>query len=321
MTHRFAAPIAVLAVLAALSLSSTSCGGGGGPVSPPSTLPPTTPPTTLAPPPPVSSCPIGPGNPYASCDRTTPSLLAQVETAMDTLVQQRPQLFDLSEELVAGTRAYRVLDREGYLEGLVSTLRAAGLCAERDVDDPAQAQIFVKDSNTSSEEFDVLLGNGFMRRGGGSYRTTCVPAAFPVARTADDPPVGSGCYRPFPPEINRMNCKVHIPGADVTILDSTPIVLDPLYCAAVGYPDRPDCPIRHEGSIDRVACENWRAGVAADTGRPGPTWRKEDGSFCTGPASGCENGVSQYQLLVYRNGKYTVCAQTGRCCTVNVETF
>ncbi|HEX9189370.1 MAG TPA: hypothetical protein VGB87_19990, partial [Vicinamibacteria bacterium] len=193
MTHRFAAPIAVLAVLAT-SLSGSSCGGGGGPVSPPSTLPPTTPPTTL-PPPPVSSCPIGQGNPYASCDRTTPALLPQVESAMDTLLQQRPQLFDLSEELAPGTRAYRVLDREGYLEGLVSTLRTAGLCAERDVDDPAQSQIFVKDSNTSSEEFDVLLSSGFMRRGGGSYRATCVPAAFPVTRSQDDPPVGSGCYR------------------------------------------------------------------------------------------------------------------------------
>lgn len=207
------------------------------------------------------------------------------------------------------------------MAGLVATLRAMGLCAESDVDDSSQSLLLVKDSNELSEEFDVLLSNGFMRRGGGSYRATCLPASFPASRSPDSPPEGSGCYRPFPPPIQRMNCKVHIPGGDVTVLDSTPIVLDPLYCAAVGYPDRPDCPIRPEGTADRVACENWRAGTAADTGRPGPTWRKEDGSFCSGSASGCENGVTQYQLLVYRNGKYTVCAQTGSCCTVNVETF
>lgn len=135
------------------------------------------------------------------------------------------------------------------------------------------------------------------------------------------PQVESAMDTLIPPEIHRMNCKVHIPGGEVTVLDSTPIVLDPLYCAAVGYPDRPDCPIRPEGTSDRVACENWRAGTAADTGRPGPTWRKEDGTFCTGSESGCQNGVTQYQLLVYRNGKYAVCAQTGSCCTVTVETF
>jgi hypothetical protein len=60
-------------------------------------------------------------------------------------------------------------------------------------------------------------------------------------------------------------------------------------------------------------------GTAADTGRVGPTWRKADGSFCTGPDSGCQHGEdSQYQLYVYRSGTYTVCAKTGNCCSVEV---
>ena len=321
MTRRqLAVYVAAIAVLVSTALLGSSC-GGGGPVSPPSTLPPTTPPTTVATPPPVGSCPLGQGNPYANCDKATTTLLPQVESAMDALIEKSPQLFDLSEELAPGTRIYRVLDKDGYMAGLVATLQGMGLCAESDVDDSSQSLLLVKDSNELSEEFDVLLSNGFMRRGGGSYRATCMPASFPASRSPDSPPEGSGCYRPFPPEIHHMNCKVHIPGGDYATLDSTPIVSDPLYCAAVGYPDRPDCPIRPEGSVDRVACENWRAGFAADTGRPGPTWRKEDGSFCTDSASGCQNGITQYQLLVYRNGKYTVCAQTGTCCTVTVERF
>jgi hypothetical protein len=88
-----------------------------------------------------------------------------MEEAMDLLVQQKPQIFDLSQEVAPGTKSYRVLDREAYMEGLVANLRAAGLCAERDPDDGEQETIRAKDSSEFSENFDVLLSNGFMRRG------------------------------------------------------------------------------------------------------------------------------------------------------------
>jgi len=54
---------------------------------------------------------------------------------MDLLIQQKPQIFDLNDEYAPGTRAYKVLDKEAYLEGLVANLRATGLCSERDADD------------------------------------------------------------------------------------------------------------------------------------------------------------------------------------------
>jgi hypothetical protein len=215
-----------------------------------------------------------------------------------------------------------VLDEDAYFDGVVANLVAAGLCAERDVDDPYQQTIFVKDSNSFSEEFDLVLSTGHMRRGLGAYRTTCSPAAFPVERTADAPPVGSGCFRPYPPPVSRFNCKVHLKGDGYHTLDSTPIVgPDVFYCAAIGYTDgRAICPIRPEGTPDRAACENWRVGKAADTGRAGPTWRKADGSFCTGAASGCANHPdNQYQLRAYQAGRYTVSAENGASCTVDVE--
>jgi hypothetical protein len=38
----------------------------------------------------------------------------------------------------------------------------------------------VKDSDASSEDYDLLLSNWHLRRGEGSYRSTCTPASFPL---------------------------------------------------------------------------------------------------------------------------------------------
>jgi hypothetical protein len=243
-----------------------------------------------------------------------------MESAMDLLVQQKPQLFDLADEYASGSAAYRVKDKEAYMVGLVANLRAAGLCSERDADDAALETIRVKNTSEFSEDFDVLLASGHMRRGNGMYRQTCTPSAFPVDRGADAPPVGSGCGRPYPPPVTRFNCKVHLKSNEFYTLDSTPIVgPDMDYCALIGYTDsRSLCPVRPEGAPDRVACENWRVGKAKDTGRIGPTWRKADGSFCTGPESGCANHPdNQYQLFTYRSGTYTVEAENGASCSVS----
>ena len=319
-------PAAAVSVAGAIALLTLSCGGSGSPVS-------STPVTTIAtqptPTPPTSgvgdtfsdaSCPLGKGDVNASCTRGSAAILDEMETAMDLLVQQKPQLFDLNDEVAAGTRAYKVLDKEKYLDGLVANLRAAGLCSERDADDALLETIRVKRSGDFSEDYDVLLASGHMRRGAGAYRQTCSPSSFPVDRSADAPPIGSGCGRPYPPPVTRLNCKLHLRGTEFYTLDSTPIVgPDVAYCASIGYTDgRSLCPVRMENSADRVACENWRVGKAKDIGRPGPTWTKADGSFCTGPASGCQNHPdSQYQLFTYASGTYTVTAENGASCTVS----
>jgi hypothetical protein len=265
-----------------------------------------------------ASCSLGKGDVNAECSRRGEALLGEVEAAMELLIQQKPQVFDLNDEYAPGTRAYKVLDREAYMNGLVANLRAAGLCSERDPDDALQQTIRAKNASEFSEDYDVILSSGHMRRGSGAYRQTCTPSSFPVERTADAPPIGSGCGRPYPPPVTRFNCKVHLKGPVYT-LDSTPLVgPDPGYCASIGFPDRAICPVRPEGTPDRVACEDWLVGKARDTGRPGPTWTKADGSYCTGPDSGCENHPdTQYQLLSYRSGTYTVTAENGASCTVS----
>jgi hypothetical protein len=100
-----------------------------------------------------------------------------METAIDRLVRESPGLFNLQEEAGENTGQYRVLAAEEYLDGLVGSLRAAGLCAERTVD---RERVVVKSSNAFSEEWDVLSSSAFVRRGRSSYRQTCAPAVFPV---------------------------------------------------------------------------------------------------------------------------------------------
>ena len=133
----------------------------------------------------ANSCPIGKGNPDAACAKGSPQLLAAVESAIDRLVRERPELFNLQEESVAGTGQYRVLDKEAYLEGVIANLRAAGMCAGRSLD---LERVQVKSTNAASEEFDIWTSSGFVRRGGAAYRQTCTPAAFPLEARARSSP-------------------------------------------------------------------------------------------------------------------------------------
>jgi len=313
--------VAVLAAFAAFVMAS--CGGGGSPSgSTPSTTPapqptPTTPPASSNPG--ATGCPLGEGSADTDCAKASSRLADALVSAVDQLVKAKPEIFDKTDEAGAGTGQYRVLEKEAYLNGLVANLTAAGYCAQRDPDDYAYERLQVKSENGFSETFDVLTSSGFVRRAG-SYLETCSPASFPVGR-GDLPLAGSGCGAPYPPPISRMNCKVHLFAADIHTLDSTPLVgPDAEYCARVGFTDgRSVCAVRPETSPERTSCEAWRVGNARDTGRPGPTWTV-NGQFCTGKASGCENHpTNQYGLLVYVAARYTVCAQNGACCTVEVQ--
>ena len=312
--------------MAALTLAiiGISCGGQDSPST-------STTPTTVAPvptPTPVvgggavaATCSIGPGDPNAECrPRPRPSLISSVESAIDLLIEQKPQIFNLNDVYRGTTRGYMVLDREAYVNGLVAHLQSEGLCAENDPDDALLQSIRVKNANAYSEDFDLLMSTGHMRRGKDMYRQTCVPSAFPVDRPANAPPVGTGCYTPYPPPITRFNCKVHFKGKEFYTLDSTPLVGPDLeYCASIGFSGRTLCPVRPEGAPDRVGCENWRVGKAKDTGRYGPTWTKADGSYCTGFESGCANSPDgQYQLWAYQGGTYTATAENGAECKVEV---
>jgi hypothetical protein len=166
--------------------------------------------------------------------------------------------------------------------------------------------------------------------GGGAPTTPATPVPTPIPAPTPDPnvpPADSGCGQPYPPKLSRLSAKVHLKDKDYWTLDATPqIGPNGDYCAAIGFTDgRLFCPVRPEGAPDRAACENWRIGIAKDTGKPGPTWTftPPDGTqtYCTGPDSGCEHNDNPFQMNAYKGGIYQVCAADppGLCDQVNVE--
>jgi hypothetical protein len=172
--------------------------------------------------------------------------------------------------------------------------------------------------------------------GGGAAGPTApptpVPTPVPVPSATPDPdvpPAGSACGKPYPPPISRMKVKIHLKDSkDYWTIDSTPLVgPDAGYCLSVGFTDgRAICPLRFEGAADRGACEEWRVGIAQDTGQPGPTWTFID--YATGKASYCSSAPDapcdhhpngKFSLKAFRGGLYRVCTEQGACAEVDVD--
>ena len=115
-----------------------------------------------------ASCSLGKGDVHATCAapaRGSSRLLQHVESAIDLLVREKPQLVDVGSQSPANTNQYRVLDVDGYLDAVVTNLQRQGLCAERDPDDLGSRRILAKDGNDFSEGFSILTDRGFMQRG------------------------------------------------------------------------------------------------------------------------------------------------------------
>lgn len=322
--RRLLQPLALVAFGAAVVVIP-SCGGGGTP-SNPSTSPTPTPTPSSGGGGTSASCNIGPGSADAECAKSGAKLWPQLETAMDLTVEQRPAVVDKNDVAVQGTNLYKVKDKAAFLDTTIDNLRKAGLCAQRDPTDYLYERIQLKNDNGYSETYDVVSSDDYIRRGNGTYFETCTPSSFPVDLGTSVPPAGSGCGAPYPPEIHRFRVKVHLQNQDTATLDATPLVLDPQYCALIGFTDgRVECPVRVEGSPERIPCENFAVGNAQDSGRAGPTWNRvtdenQAGALCTGKASGCANhDTNQYALYAYTAGWYRACGKNGACGSVYVE--
>lgn len=175
---------------ALLCLTLLSCGGGGAPSSP-STPPPTTPPTTTPPAlvnPPLSiTCnllAIPPTGGLEKCRNEGPDFLDAVGQAIDTLIAQQPQIFDLNK--AAGPGGYLVVSEGAYFVGVIQNLDKQGYCGGL-----YGEELAVTNSRGFSENYDILDSRRFARRGSNSYRSTCTPAAY----TTEKPPAGNtpGC--------------------------------------------------------------------------------------------------------------------------------
>ena len=296
-----------------LALLALACGHGGSPSSS-STPAPSPSPTPAGPV--AASCPFGKGTVQTQCSRGVGTvLLPQVEAAIEQVAQQTSGILDAKDQDPPGSGQYRIIDPRRFIDAVVGNLQATGLCAQADYDYPFD-RVNVKNSNDFSEQFNFGMSSGHVRRGGPAFRESCSPAAFPVDPDPSWPPSGSGCGKPYPPPIDHFNSKIWQPGREYVTFDSTPVVgPDGEYCRLAGFSDgRVYCPVRSEGSNERVACEAWRVGKAKDTGRDGPTWTL-NGELCLGIAvNGCENHTdNQYKLFAAKNGVYKMCGQSGAC--------
>jgi hypothetical protein len=117
-------------------------------------------------------CSLPPSNPASPLCTSDPGhLLGSVEAAITTATQRHPALFDFADKRCDD--CYKVLDASGYYSAVRAELASRGICTLSDME-----EIGAKDSNDSSEQFDILLASGHIRRGPGAYRGICYPAIF-----------------------------------------------------------------------------------------------------------------------------------------------
>jgi hypothetical protein len=94
-----------------------------------------------------------------------------METAITAVTTSHPEYFDLKDKKCDD--CYYVENVDGYLNGVIKQLNKQGICAMYDGEEMA-----VKSLNKFSEQWDILLASGHIRRGPGAYRGVCRPALF-----------------------------------------------------------------------------------------------------------------------------------------------
>jgi hypothetical protein len=118
-----------------------------------------------------AGCALPPSSEVA-CGRPDPHFLGDVEAALDQVMKQRPELFDFGQT-ASGTDWPVVKDMTAYHLALVDALIPKGYCGKFDGE-----EIQLKRSNELSEHYDVNYADRYVRRGPGSFRSSCYPAAF-----------------------------------------------------------------------------------------------------------------------------------------------
>jgi hypothetical protein len=95
-----------------------------------------------------------------------------VEQAIDAAIRKYPSLFDMKDSRCP-QGCPRILNSDGYWDAVTAEIRRLGYCAVNDGEELA-----VKNTNSWNDQYDVISGDFYVRRGAGSYRSTCHPAWF-----------------------------------------------------------------------------------------------------------------------------------------------
>jgi hypothetical protein len=129
-------------------------------------------PTPAPPLPQTPGCSLPPSKEKA-CGREEQSrYLGVVDAAINQAVREHPEFFNLGDTQ-RGTDWYRVVNSAAYFSTVVANVSKDGRCAMFDGE-----ELVVKGDDQFSEHFDIYTADGYIRRGEGSYRSSCYPAAF-----------------------------------------------------------------------------------------------------------------------------------------------
>jgi hypothetical protein len=119
------------------------------------------------------SCALPPGQFNENCTMQTQSFLNRVEAAIDEVIAGNPQFFNLTRTRGGCANCYEVVNPTGYVNAVARAITRNGVCGYYDGEELA-----VKNSNAFNDQYDILTSDGFIRRQGGAYRSTCRPAWF-----------------------------------------------------------------------------------------------------------------------------------------------
>lgn len=121
---------------------------------------------------PTPGCRLAPSR-SLTCTRELPSrYILDVDRAIDKVAREHPEVFDFNR-VQPGTPWFKIVDFDRYFVLMVEAMQSFGYCSIYDGEELA-----VKTDNGFNEQFDIFAGDGFVRRGEGSYRSTCYPATF-----------------------------------------------------------------------------------------------------------------------------------------------
>jgi hypothetical protein len=160
--------------LLVVAATAAACGGGSSSPAAPatpvaaSTPTPTPTPSLTA----LYGCPL-PTMPNlgTTCPKEKPILGDYVTDAIDKVIREHPEYFDLND--ASGGGSFKVLDRSRYIGAVVANIRARSVCAIEE-----KEEIALKTTNQYNEQYNIWTSSGYIRRPPGAYITTCYPAQF-----------------------------------------------------------------------------------------------------------------------------------------------
>jgi hypothetical protein len=122
----------------------------------------------------AQSCPLPRGTgPGTDCPMQSPSFLKEVDAALNAVVAENPQWFDLTKTRGGCPNCYYIIKGDWYVTRVAELITKDGICGHYDGEELA-----VKNSNSFNDQYDIFTSDGYIRRQAGSYRSTCRPAWF-----------------------------------------------------------------------------------------------------------------------------------------------